>query len=123
MFSCVGGFINLILHCRTTASADIATLGGFFFFSSRALPDMQINTAIRTATDKAGSTELDFHHPVPSISFWESLRFQWRALRGHQHKDSADLGQMDTSNAQSRKYEFLFSLLGSIGLVPQSYAS
>lgn len=80
---------------------------------------MQINTAIRTARHKAESPELDCHHSVPPPSFWESLRFQWRALRGHQHKDSADLGQtMDTSNAQSRKHEFLFRLLGSIILVP-----
>lgn len=36
---------------------------------------MQINTAIRTARDKAGSPELDCYHPIPPPSFWESLRF------------------------------------------------
>lgn len=71
MFSCVGGFINLILHCRTTASTDTATLGGFFF-SSSALPDMQINTAIRTARDKEKNTEIGCPHPAPS-SFWDIL--------------------------------------------------
>lgn len=33
MFSCVGGFINLILHCRTTARADTASLHGWGFLS------------------------------------------------------------------------------------------
>lgn len=54
MFSCVGGFINLILHCRTTASADTATpprLGLSFCVCSKALPDMQINTITGTNKD------------------------------------------------------------------------
>ena len=54
MFSCVGGFINLILHCRTTARADTATpprLGFSFCVCSKALPDMQINTITGTNKD------------------------------------------------------------------------
>lgn len=54
MFSCVGGFINLILHCRTTARADTATpprLGFSFCVCSKALPDMQINAITRTNKD------------------------------------------------------------------------
>lgn len=54
MFSCVGGFINLILHCRTTASADTATpprLGLSFCVCSKALPDMQINAITGTNKD------------------------------------------------------------------------
>lgn len=73
MFSCVGGFINLILHCRTTASADTATLGGFSSLSSSALPDMQINTAMRATRDKGGSTELGSPYPDPYPSFWKIL--------------------------------------------------
>lgn len=54
MFSCVGGFINLILHCRTTARADTATpprLGFSFCVCSKALPDMQINAITGTNKD------------------------------------------------------------------------
>lgn len=54
MFSCVGGFINLILHCRTTARADTATpprLGFSFCVCSKALPDMQISAITRTNKD------------------------------------------------------------------------
>lgn len=54
MFSCVGGFINLILHCRTTARADTATpprLGFSFCVRSKALPDMQINAITGTNKD------------------------------------------------------------------------
>lgn len=54
MFSCVGGFINLILHCRTTARADTARpprLGFSFCVCSKALPDMQINAITRTNKD------------------------------------------------------------------------
>ena len=54
MFSCVGGFINLILHCRTTTRADTATsprLGFSFCVCSKALPDMQINALTGTNKD------------------------------------------------------------------------
>lgn len=54
MFSCVGGFINLILHCRTTARADTATpprLGFSFCVCGKALPDMQINAITGTNKD------------------------------------------------------------------------
>lgn len=54
MFSCVGGFINLILHCRTTARADTATpprLGFSFCVCSTTLPDMQINAITGTNED------------------------------------------------------------------------
>lgn len=63
MFSCVGGFINLILHCRTTARADTATpprLGLSFCVCSKALPDMQIKAITRANKDvwrEEGSTE------------------------------------------------------------------
>lgn len=54
MFSCVGGFINLILHCPTTARADTATppwLACSFCVCSKALPDMQIKAITRTNKD------------------------------------------------------------------------
>lgn len=81
MFSCVGGFINLILHCRTTASADTATLGGFFFFPQAVLCLTCKSTLLPGLVDtrqgaQSWTVTIQFHLPC-SGNPWDSSGEHW----------------------------------------------
>lgn len=87
MFSCVGGFINLILHCRTTASADTATLEGFF---SQAVLCLTCKSTLPSEPlETREGTQAGLFLPTPLPVAWRPLRAQWSPLAPESEATSA----------------------------------